>query len=92
MVRKIKPVYKKRLIFTLISFLFIPQVYVVYDCLTRGPCSYDYSFNFTFMILLRLAPSLFSDIFVVLAFLFVIFISVAVAFFISTLIFKEKKV
>jgi len=90
--RKLKPVFKKRLILTLVLFLFIPQVYVVMDCLTRGPCTYGYKFNFTFMILWKLLPSLFSSFFVALAFLFLILISVVVAFFISILVFKEKKV
>ena len=89
--RKLKPILKKRFLLTLALCLFIPQVYVVMDCLAKGPCTYDYKFNFTFMILWKLLPSLAGDLFVVLAFLFLIVISLVVAFFISTLIIKEKK-
>ena len=89
--KKYKPVFKKRIILTLILFWFIPQVYIVSDCFAKGPCTYDYKLNFTFMVLWKLLPSFFSDLFVVFAFLFFILISLAVAFFISSLIFKEKK-
>lgn len=87
----IRPVVKKRIILTLILFLFIPQVYVVTDCLSKGPCSYDYKFNFTFLILRDLLPGLFTDFFVILAFLLLLFISLGAAFLISTLVIKEKK-
>ena len=88
---KLKPVFKKRVILTLILFWFIPQVYVVLDCLTKGPCVYNYKFNVTFIILWKLLPSLFSDFFALIVFLFLIAISLVVAFFISSLIIKEKK-
>lgn len=88
---RIKPVFKKRVVLTLALFSFIPQVYVVADCLAKGPCKYDYKFNITFLILKNLFPSLFNDFFSVLAFLLVILISLLVAFFVSTLVIKEKK-
>lgn len=86
-----KKAIKKRLILTLMLLWFVPQVYVVMDCLQKGPCSYKYTFNFTFMILWHLLPSLFKDFWVVLTFLLVTMISLIVAFFISTLLIKEKK-
>lgn len=87
--RKLNPVFKKRCIFTLVLFLFIPQIYIVTDCLTKGPCTYNYEFNFTFLILWKLLPSLFTDFFITLVFFFLIVISLAVSFFISTLIIKK---
>lgn len=84
-------VFKKRIILSLILFWFIPQVYVVMDCLSKEPCSYKYTFNFTFMILWYLLPSLFKDFFVVLAFLLLLLISFGISFLISALIIKEKK-
>lgn len=89
--RRVNPVIKKRFIFMLVIFLFIPQVYVVLDCLTKGPCTYDYKFNFTFMILWKLLPHLSNDFFAVLTFLFLTMISLVIAFFIATIVIKERR-
>lgn len=86
-----KAVFKKRVMLTLILFWFIPQVYVVSDCLSKGPCVYNYKFNLTFLILLKLLPSLFTDIFVAVSFAVLILIALAVSFLVSTLVIKEKR-
>ncbi|MDP2907341.1 MAG: hypothetical protein Q8O03_05355 [Nanoarchaeota archaeon] len=82
-------VFKKRIILTLMLFWFIPQVYVIMDCLSRGPCTYGYKFNVTFLILWGLLPSLFTDFFVILAFLLLLVISLSISFLISTLLIKK---
>lgn len=86
-----KDVTKKRAILSLILFWFIPQVYIVMDCLSKGPCSYDYKFGITCLILWDLLPSLFKDFWVVITFLLVALIAFAVSFLISTIIIKEKR-
>ncbi len=82
-------VFKKRIILTLMLFWFIPQVYVIMDCLSRGPCTYSYKFNVTFLILWELLPSLFTDFFVILAFLLLLVISLSISFLISTFIIRK---
>lgn len=82
-------VLKKRIILTLILFWFIPQVYVITDCLSKGPCTYGYKFNITFLILWNLLPSLFTDFFVILSLLLLLIISLSISFLISTFIIKK---
>lgn len=82
-------ILKKRIILTLVLFWFIPQVYVIMDCLSKGPCAYNYKFNITLLILWDLLPSLFTDFFVILTFLVLLIIAICLSFLISTFVIKK---